>query len=389
MGSSCCDSVQNTEGRPAVVLIAINDFLIGGAQKIVVHLLKHLDRSRFTPVLLTFFQFSEDKKQYLYADIPEGTPTHHMRFSGFWDIESWIALVRILYTTHPDIVLSNLFFSNTVLRILQPFFGYRIIIVEHNTYIHKTRLQQRIDRVFSHITDRIVAVSKTVAGFTSAQEGIPRSAFVVIHNGIDFSALEHAAESGPSVKAELGLSETDKIIINVARVVPQKNHALLLDGFASFSKTHPTYHLVIVGGGSHLEKMRQYAERQGIRNVHFLGYRNDIPRLLKSADFFVSTSHIEGFGIAHAEALACGVPVLTTKTAGPDEMIHDSVNGFFITEHTTQAVVDGLERMMKSNRADMSRAATLSAKEFSVENMVREYESLLSAVLSGVRSRGA
>lgn len=371
--------------RPAVVLIVINDFLIGGAQKIVIELLKHLDRSRFTPVLLTCFQFSENANEYLYADIPNDVRSYHLRFGGFRDVGSWIALIKVLRMEKPRVVLSNLFFSNTILRVLKPFFRYNIITVEHNTYTEKTWLQQRVDALLARITSRIVAVSKTVAEFTAMQEGIPRDAFVVIHNGIDFSALEHVAESGQSVKVELGLSEADKIIINVARVVPQKNHALLLDGFAIFSKTHPEYHLVIVGGGSHLEKMKRYAECQGIRDVHFLGYRDDVPRLLKGADFFVSTSRIEGFGIAHAEALACGIPVLTTKTAGPDEMIHDGVNGFFITEHTTQAVVDGLERMVKSDRASMSRAASLSAKEFSVEKMIHEYESLLSTVISGVR----
>lgn len=370
-----------------VVLIVINDFLIGGAQKIVIELLKHLDRSQFTPVLLTLFHFSGSPKDYLYEDIPDGVRSHHLRFGGFRDVRSWIRLIGVLRATRPDVVLSNLFFSNTVLRVLRPFFGYRIITVEHNTYTEKTRLEQSVDKILSYITNRIVAVSKTVAEFTSAQEHVRRDKFVVIHNGIDCAALEREMrlETGLSPKVELGLREDDRIIINVARVVPQKNHTLLLDGFSLFAKTHPEYHLWIVGGGSQLGKMKQYAERLGLHTVRFLGYRNDVPRLLGSADFFVSTSRIEGFGIAHAEALACGIPVLTTKTAGPDEMIQDGVNGFFIAGDTAQAVVDAMEHMIRADRASLSRGAKTSAQQFSVERMVKEYEALFDDIVRGVR----
>lgn len=374
--------------KPAVVLIAINDLLVGGAQKIVLQLLQNLDRSRFTPVLLTLFHFPESTKAYLYADIPNGVRSHHLHFGGFIDVASWIRLVKLLHAERPDVVLSNLFFSNTVLRVLQPFFGYSIITVEHNTYTEKKWWERIADRVLACITGRIVAVSRTVAEFTAAQEHIRRDKFAVIHNGIDCAALEREAcieSSSALLSEEFGIRESERVIINVARVVPQKNHTLLIDGFAIFTLAHPEYHLFIVGGGSHFEKTRQYAEHLGLRKVHFLGYRRDVPQLLAASDFFVSTSRIEGFGIAHAEALACGIPVLTTKTAGPDEMIHDGINGFFITEHTPRAVADGLERMIHANLVVMGREAKVSVQQFSVGSMIKKYESLIYEVLRGVR----
>ncbi|MEJ0053558.1 MAG: glycosyltransferase [bacterium] len=362
-------------------LIVINDFLIGGAQKLIADLLARIDRSRFEPVLLTLFTFGEDEREYLYDALPEGTELHKLHFTGIRDWRAWRELYRLLRAINPDVVLANLFFSNTIMRLLKPFFGYRVFVVEHNTYVGKTAKERFLDRLLSHLTKRIVAVSETVADFTSWQEGISREKFAVIHNGIDIEKLRaemNRYDTGET-RRETGFAPEDRIILNVSRVIPQKNHKLLLDGFKLFVRSNPEYRLLIVGGGSHEKKIRAYAESIGLHDiVRFTGYRKDVPRFFAVADFFVSTSLIEGFGIAHAEALACGLPVLTTKTAGPDEMIEEGVNGLFIKGYAPEAAAGGLSDMIVCDRSAMKAAAIRSAEAYSIERAVTAYEKLFS-----------
>jgi glycosyltransferase involved in cell wall biosynthesis len=369
------------------VLIVINDFLIGGAQKFVVDLLTRLDRTRFEPALMTLFYFGEGDS--LYDALPDGVPVYRLNFKSIRDVKAWRDLYRTLRLCGPDVVLSNLFFSNTITRLLALFFHYRVITIEHNTYTEKKRLHQLLDRVLAPLSARIVAVSKTVATFTAAQESIDPTKFIVIRDGVDVKQLQaELAKSDPiTVRQGLGFAPEDRIIVNVSRIVPQKNHRLLLDGFALFAADHPHHRLLLVGGGSDEEKIKAYAHKLNLGDsVRFLGYQKDVPQFLGIADFFVSTSLIEGFGIAHAEALACGLPVLTTKTAGPDEMIQEGTNGFFIPEYTKEAVAAGFAQITAQDLMPMRAAAIRSAEAYSTERTVEAYEKLFAETVMDHRT---
>ncbi len=365
------------------IAFVINDFLVGGAQRMLSDMLRRIDRTEFEPVLITLFYW--EGKDYFYDLLPPDISVHRLSFKGFLDAWSWIRLFRILRTVDADVVLSNLFFSNTVLRILSPLFKYKVVIVEHNTYVNKTKMHQMADRLLAHITARIVAVSNTVAVFTAEQERIPREKFTVIHNGVDVEALREECRKydRDTVKKELGIGRGARVLLNIARLTTQKNPRLLLDGFALFAALHKDYVLVIVGGGRKWDALlKEQAKALGIDSRVFLvGTRKDVARFYAIADFFVSTSHIEGFGIAHAEALACGVPVLTTKTAGPDEMIHEGKNGYFIRDMTPVSVLEGMEKMASADIQAMRAHAEDSAKRYGIERMTTAYENLFRAVL--------
>lgn len=368
--------MEVTPTRRIKVCIVINDFLIGGAQKLMIDLLERLDRDQFELTLITLFQFGHDE---LYDSVPKGATACKLNFKNSRDIAAWFTLMQTLRTHNPDVVLSNLFFSNTLVRVLKPLFRFRVITIEHNTYTGKTRFERFIDRVLVLVTYRIVAVSKTVALFTSRQEGIAQREFIVINNGIDIERLQRecALTDVTRIRAELGLFENERVIIDIARLLPQKNQKLLLEGFALFTQNHPDYRLILVGDGKSRVELEREVDELGIPSrVLFLGYRHDIPQLLTIADFFVSTSLIEGFGIAHAEALACGVPVLTTKTAGPDEMIEEGKNGFFIATYTPEAVREGMEKMVAGNLVAMSDEARKVAQRYAIDCAIKSYEDL-------------
>lgn len=364
------------------LVIVINDFLVGGAQRLTADLISRFNPQRFDVILVTLFQF--EGRNTMYHLVPKDVDVRRFNFTGFTDIRSWFSLAQFFQKEQPDVVLSNLFFSNTVTRVLKPFFKYKSIIVEHNTYIHKTWLERQCDHWLAKITYAIVAVSNSVKTFTAQQEKISLSKFEVIHNGINIAGIQRAAAEGSRAELmqEYSLDAERTYIISVGRLISQKNHALLIDGFAQFATTHPDHDLLIVGDGGLRKALEDQAQRLMIEDrVHFLGNQSDVFRFYTASQFFVSTSIIEGFGLAHAEALACGLPVVSTKTAGPDTMIEEGRNGFFITERTADGVAAGLTRMVNADPALMREYALEVAARYDIARTIKAYEALIGASL--------
>jgi glycosyltransferase involved in cell wall biosynthesis len=364
--------------RKIKVAIVINNLNIGGAEKLVVNQLKHFDRNRFTPYLITLFP-SDDTYNF-FNQVPKDIKVFRLHFKKFTDILSWCKLAKVILTIKPDIVVSHLFFSNTVTRALWPFFRYKSITVEHNTYSQKTPAQIRTDTILSYITYAIVTVSETVTEFTSAQENIPKNKFITIANGINLDELKEKIQTLPSkenLKKELGFTTEDTIILNVARLVPQKNHQLLIDGFILFSKKFPQHKLAIVGDGGLRLSLESYVrEKKMSDRIIFFGTRNDIEKFYTISDFFVLTSYIEGFSLVCIEAMACGLPVLSTKTAGPDTYIIEGKNGYLLPDYLEQSLSTGMETLAQRSNYDMSHHAIETAKIFNIIYCTKQYEAL-------------
>ena len=364
------------------VVFGVNDFTAGGMQKQFTEQIAHYDRERFDITLVTLLHLRG------YPDLYDALPTdlHVMRFDfkGFFDFRSWWSLFRFLRSHKPDIVVSSLFFSNAVFRILKPFVGYRVISREHNTYTYKSWWHRKIDTALAKLSYTIVAVSTTVADFTAKQEGISRDTFTVIHNGIDVqkvhSTLTVLSEK-QVIREELGLAANELVFLNVARFVKQKNHRLLIEGFAQFQAAHPQAKLLLVGDGVERDSIELMVHTCGVTDhVIFCGHQDDVWQFYKVADYFVSTSHIEGFSNAYLEALAAGLPIVATMTAGTDEFLVEGENGAVIESFTPTAVAAALTRVAVADHAVLQAGAQASAERFDIRATVEKYQTLFTSL---------
>ncbi|MCB9805876.1 glycosyltransferase [Candidatus Nomurabacteria bacterium] len=364
------------------VVIGINDFIIGGAQKLISDLLERFDHDKFEFHVVTLMQFNN--KGNFYNLIPQNIQIHKLNFKGFFDISSWKKLYYLLKELKPDMVWSHLFFSNTVFRALSIFLKYKCIINEHNTYTWKNFFQRAIDRFLAKYTYKIVAVSETVVDFTSKQENIPIEKFITIHNGIDFFGIEKQADSLDKValRRQYGISGEAKVFVNVARLTHQKNHNLIIEAFSEFLKKDSDSYLLIVGGGGLETKLKDLTKDLKINdNVIFFGSQSNVIPYLAMSDIFISTSLIEGFGISHIEAMACGLPVLSTKTAGPDKFIREGQNGFFIS-YDVNNIVQTMADIFSIDSGQLKSNIKMTAKSFDISNTVKKYEDLFLEVIN-------
>lgn len=364
------------------IVVGMNDFFVGGGQRLVADILKQPFFECDNVHLVTFMH--DERREVLLSELPKHIVHHRINFSHLMDIGGWWRLYRLLLKIQPEIVWTHFFFSNTVFRTLRLFFRYRVIAVEHNTYVWKTWFHRVIDRILSFFTYKIVAVSQTVANFTSKQEHIPIGKFIVIPNGVDLKRLAAETEelSKDEIKQSLGLGRERSYIINVGRLSTQKNHQLLIEAFDIFAKKNFNYDLLIIGEGPErvvLEKMVR--EKELANRVRFLGARMDVSRWYVASDFFVLTSKIEGFALVCIEAMSFGLPVISTKVAGPDVYIVNDQNGYLAT--ADPADIAGkmllLATLDQEALSAMRASAKKTAEEYDIKKTAHAYSDLFSA----------
>ncbi len=366
------------------MVFGLNGLPMGGMERQFIELVKRLDRNVFAITLITLFQFPG--KTELYDQLPADITVHKLSFSGVRDIRNWWRLYRLVKHLRSDVLVSSLFFANTAFRLIKPLVGYTCIAREHNTYRDKPLLHRLIDRVLSWWTYRIVAVSTTVADFTAIQEGISRKKFLVIHNGIDTAEMRAQLLALPEkavLREEFNIPHDAYVLLNIARLAPQKNHELLIDGFALFHKDHPEAVLVIVGEGDLRPVLEEQARAKGVSSaVRFFGLRRDVERFYKVADCFISTSHIEGLSNAYLEALAAGLPLIATKTGGTDELLEHGKNGYSISNPSSLEVAEAMRQVYAMDCDILKEQAHMSAESFSMDSTMKKYTTLLVGAVS-------
>jgi glycosyltransferase involved in cell wall biosynthesis len=377
-------SLKFTGGRKINLAIVENNLAIGGSQKLAVDLLANLDREIFNLYLVTLGQ---PERGDLYDRIPGDVTVIKLNFKGMWDVPSLISLARVFWRIKPDIVKSAIFFSNTFVRVLKPFFRYECITAEHNTKNNKTAIQKLINHSLSHLSYTIVTDSKMVADFLSSSEGTKRDRFSVIPNGVDMQKVEETIANFTPKKAELlsalSLPPGKKIFLNVARLVKQKNHFLLLRSFSELQKLSKEAVLIIIGGGTLEAELRKLAKELLIEDsVFFLGEQKDIYKYYLLSDCGVMTSTDEGFSVAAIEGLAFGVPLISTRVAGVVEYLVDGENGY-LTEHDPIDIAHKMKLIIDRSPEEvsvMSRYSKETGKKYSIERYIKTYTELFLKV---------
>ncbi|MBI4692178.1 MAG: glycosyltransferase family 4 protein [Candidatus Terrybacteria bacterium] len=375
--------MEEIKNEKIKVAIAINDFVVGGAQKLITELFKKFDSDKFEWHLITLFQFPE--KWEFYDLLPNYVQIHKFNFRGGKDVIEIFKLLKKLRKLKLDIVITNIFLTSTIFRILKPFTGYKIAVIKHNTEIFRSKWQEWVDRILNLITDSIIAEAPTVADFTVKTEGVKREKIKIIPGVVNLEKIENAKKNfnRKEILRKIGFDEKNKIIINVARLTHQKNHKLLIDGFAEFVKKHPEYKLIIISEGTlKNELLKQTSDLKISDKVSFLGLVDNIYKYYLVSDFFAISSFMEGFCLSAVEAMACGIPVVSTKTAGPDEYIQNGYNGYLMDGFSVNEMAGILEKMHNSDIKTMGENARKTVEKYSVDKVAKMYENLILEVVN-------
>jgi glycosyltransferase involved in cell wall biosynthesis len=299
-----------------------------------------------------------------------------------------IDLMRTWRRFDADLVISAASNANVKATIAKLFMRRSLIASVHSEAADPPRLLGKAGFVLlpfiERVADRLVYNSQGLKKRLEARSKILRKRGVVIHNPVWLPAKSdfNPADVDEQIPALAG----KQMILSVGRLIDAtKGQSDLLRAFAGFAKGHPEFHLVFLGEGPSATELSSLAVKLGVaQKVHFPGYRRDPWSFYARAAIFAHTARHEAFGNVIVEALAFGLPVVSTDCLGPKEILGKEI-GWVVARGNLRAIEIALsEAATKPVNRDALRAR---AAEFGSEFAVTAYEALIETVINEKRSR--
>jgi glycosyltransferase involved in cell wall biosynthesis len=229
-----------------------------------------------------------------------------------------------------------------------------------------------------------VTVSPETADFARRRREVDERLLSVITNGINVGRFCPQPAARARVRSELQIDSDAFVVGTVGRVAVEKNQALLVRAAAPL--LGPKVRLVVAGDGPLLPSLSELGTSLGVAPfVHLLGVRHDVPDVLNALDAFVLCSNTEGLPLAIPEAMATGLPVVSTRVGGIPTVIDEGRTGFLVPTGDEAALRDRVERLMahpELRRACGKRGRAAAIARFSAERMQRDYVDLYRRVLA-------
>lgn len=313
---------------PLRVLFLLGDLEMGGAQRVMLTVLRHLDWRRLDPHLAVVRGGGP-----LEEEIPEGLHIHRLR-SGKVRY-AFLPLLRLCRSLDPHWVVSTVGHLNLLLLLTKPFLPRHtaLIIREANTpsiRLNHTRypmLYRTAYRMLYPLSDKVICSCNYMRDDLIQHFSISPAKIEIIPNPVDLERLRHGINAGGNPYPD---DRTQ--IVSVGRLNYQKGFDLLIMAFSLSLKKNPNIRLTIVGDGPERAALKELAEDLGISEaVAFAGeVKNPFP-YMAHADFLVLSSRWEGSPNTVLESLGCGTPVLAFESpGGTAEIIKEGENGWLV-----------------------------------------------------------
>ncbi len=259
------------------------------------------------------------------------------------------------------------------------------VAAHHGQFKSLSPLKQKLHSalVNSGACDRLVCVSERALNQALA-EGCRRDKITLIHNGI--RPIEKKAQLRAETREALGLSESDQLVLNVGRLVPEKAQQLLVQAAADVIRQVPKARFAIAGEGTLRESIQNQIEELEL-TAHFrlLGNRDDIAALLNAADLFVLYSETEGMPISLMEAMSAGLPAIASDLEGCRSLIQTGESGILLpfgsAEQLASAIIERLTADSAVNAKMGQRAAQIIRAEFTLDQSLNKMMSLFEEIL--------
>lgn len=224
--------------------------------------------------------------------------------------------------------------------------------------------------------DKIIFVStKARNEFFKRFETITENKAFVLNNPIDIKKIRDHATA-------IDVNKKNKIVL-VGRLTQPKRIDRAIGALAKLRENQIDCELLIVGGGELQQELQALATRLNVNNfVEFTGYVSNPYPYIKSANVLVSTSDFEGFGLVLVEAMTLGVPVISTKTAGPSEILNNNTYGLLCDNHI-ESIYESLHLMLTNEnlRQEYISKGLLRAEDFDVSHTIMSFDKLIKEVV--------
>ena len=376
------------------ILFVSHSSLIGGGEKCLLTLVKHLDRNQFEPIVIF------PSEGYISREMVKLGVKTYMSSLKWWIRESpdpgledsdildrLQNIKQIIEIEKPDIIHSN------TSVVWEGALAAKLQGIIHIWHIHEIlENHPRIRPLFplplmywgiDFLSDSVVAVSNAVKENLSGI--IQPEKLVTVYNGIDSKGFTQI--NGSSIRKELALPCDTNLAVSIGTVIKEKGYDNLIDAAFFVKKKQGYVKFLIVGGGptEAVLKLKKKIVNLNLKDsVYYLGYREDIPGILRDSDFLILPSITEAFPLVALEAMALGKPIVATNCGGIPELVSDEETGFLVPINAPESLSEKILYIIK-DRIRMkemgNRALTRYNEHFTAEAYTLHFENLYKELI--------
>jgi glycosyltransferase involved in cell wall biosynthesis len=355
----------------------VEDLGIGGLEKTVVNICLHINKELYDARIWCLADGGELARQFL----TDGGKLEILNISSYHNLLNVFRLSKKLQYNKFHILHTHGYFAGTIGR-LAGILAHTPVVINHvhTSYINLNGRNRTIEKFLSQFSANTICCSNSVKRFMAEYIGVDPQKLVTIYNGANRVDSIDVSTRSPRTDGQ------QTSIAVIASLVENKGHRFLFKAFASLCSEFENIELLVAGKGKLRPWLENYAAELKIKkHIKFLGLCDDIFHTLRSSDICVLPSiEREGLGLALIEAMACGKPVIGTRTGGIPEVIKDGVNGYLVEPQNVGQLERKLARLIcdKSLRRDMGIAGRLRfEKLFTVDKMASSIDDLYQGLL--------
>ncbi len=385
-GAAGGDGTAGAAGSPRRrVLVLIKSLGLGGAEQLVVHMMRHRDRERFDYEVAYILEAEN-------ALVPEleaaGLRVHSLGARSNRDL-AWMPRLRsLLLQREYDIVHFHLPYAAVGGRMVVLTLPRRrrpaLVSTEHTMWNRLALVWRVLNGATIRLDDRVLTVSE--AARRTMPQSLQRRVQVVIH-GIEPGPVRAAMEGREAlrrdVRGEFGLLDGEFLALTVANLRPEKGHDVLLEAARLTADRSVPVRFVAAGHGPLRDELEAERARLGLRDrFRFAGQRSDVLRLLAGADFFVLPSRQEGLPVVIMEATCAGVPLVVTSVGELPLLFTNGVDALVVPPDQADALAGAVAELAGDAdlRERLAGASLAHGELFDVTRCVREIEAVYDEV---------
>lgn len=266
-------------------------------------------------------------------------------------------------------------------------YGTKVIYTAHGFHFFKGAplinwlIYYPIEKICSYFTDVLITINKE--DYNLAMKKMKANKIYYIPGvGIDTDKYSNIDVDKVEKRKELGITENDIMVLSVGELNKNKNHEVIMKAIAKIDRKN--IHYFIAGKGELKDYLSNLSIKLGIENsVHLLGFRKDIAELCEVADIFCFPSKREGLGLSALEAMACGLPILTSNIHGINDYSIEGVTGFKCDATKVNCFKYNIERIIinKELASKIKETNKLRVKKYDLVNVKNEMERIYGEIL--------
>ncbi len=364
---------------PARVLYLHHVGELSGAERSLALLLRHLDRARVTPLFA-----GPARGAFPAALAADGVPVLPLAFSPLRRAGAVLAtvarLVRLLRAHRVDLVHANGPQTNVPAGLAGRLAGVPVVWHARNLIAGDMR---DVDRVLAPLATRIVCNAEAIRRRFAGSRGWDRS--VTIINAVDTREFHPGAARAP-FRRELGVAEHGVLVGIVGRIGLGKGHEHFVEAAVRLRREGADAHFVVVGDplfeedAWRADALRRAVKDAGVEDrVRFVGYRRDVPEVMRGLDIMVLASDAEPCGRVLFEAMASGTAVVATDSGGTPEIVRDGREGLLVPPRDAAALARAVGALV-DDRALRARLGAAGVARVAAEFTIERYVARMHAV---------